>query len=115
MAVFPSDATTADALLNNADLAMYRAKTEGAQGPCYYDAELDEAIRDRRELAADLRQAIQRDELEVYYQVQTKTTTGEVTGYEALLRWTHPARGAVPPSVFIPIAEENGVILALGE
>jgi predicted signal transduction protein with EAL and GGDEF domain len=115
VSVFPSDATTAEALLNNADLAMYRAKTDNAPGPCRYDAELDEAVRGRRELASDLRRAIQKNELEVYYQVQAKTTTGAVTGYEALLRWKHPGRGPIPPAVFIPIAEENGLILALGE
>jgi diguanylate cyclase (GGDEF)-like protein len=115
VATFPSDGRTADALVNNADLAMYRAKTEGSLAPCYYDGKLDQAIRDRRELASDLRQAIQKNELEVHYQVQTRAATGEVTGYEALLRWTHPKRGSVGPSIFIPIAEENGLILALGE
>jgi EAL domain-containing protein (putative c-di-GMP-specific phosphodiesterase class I) len=94
---------------------MYRAKTENALLPCFYDPELDQAVRDRRELAADLAHAIERNELDVHYQVQTKATSGEVTGYEALLRWTHPTRGSVPPSIFIPVAEENGLILALGE
>ena len=102
-------------LANNADLAMYRAKSEHAPGPCYYEPELDEAIRNRRELAAELRRAVERNELEVHYQVQTKTATGEITGCEALLRWTHPQRGVIPPSVFVPIAEENGLILMLGE
>ena len=115
VAVFPKDAEDAETLANNADLAMYRAKSENAPGPCYYEPELDEAIRDRRELAADLRRAVERDELEVHYQVQTKAATGEVTGYEALLRWTHPRRGAISPSLFVPIAEENGLILMLGE
>lgn len=115
VAVYPSDAKTTEALVNNADLAMYRAKTEGSLAPCYYDAKLDEAIRDRRELASELRQAIQKSELDVHYQVQKKAATGEVTGYEALLRWTHPKHGSIPPSVFIPIAEDNGLILALGE
>ena len=115
VAVYPSDAQTAETLVNNADLAMYRAKAEGSIEPRYYDAKLDEAIRDRRELASDLRQAIQNDELDVHYQVQSKTATGEITGYEALLRWTHPKHGSIPPSMFIPIAEENGLILALGE
>jgi diguanylate cyclase len=115
VAAFPRDAGDADALASNADLAMHRAKTDGAQGPCYYNPELDEAIRARRELANDLRQAMESEELQVYYQVQTNAATGAVTGYEALLRWTHPKRGAIGPSVFIPIAEENGLILALGE
>jgi diguanylate cyclase len=115
VATFPSDGSTAEALINNADLAMYRAKREGSLGPCYYDPELDQQVRDLRELAADLRQALQKNELEVYYQVQTKAATGEVAGYEALARWTHPKRGPIAPSVFIPIAENNGLILALGE
>ena len=115
VAVFPDDAATAEMLANNADLAMYRAKADAATMPCYYDWQLDEAIRDQRELAADLRGAIDRDELDVHYQVQTSVTTGEVMGYEALLRWTHPVRGAIPPTTFIPLAEANGFILALGE
>jgi EAL domain-containing protein (putative c-di-GMP-specific phosphodiesterase class I) len=84
-------------------------------GPCYYDAELDEAVRARRELTHDLRQAMEREELQVHYQVQTNAATGVVTGYEALLRWTHPKHGPIPPATFIPIAEENGLILSLGE
>ena len=115
VAIFPHDAADADVLANNADLAMYRAKSEGAPAPCYYDSELDNVIRERREIAADLRRAIDRNELEVHYQVQASIATGEVTGYEALLRWTHPTRGSIPPSTFIPIAEENGFILQLGE
>jgi diguanylate cyclase (GGDEF)-like protein len=115
VAVYPRDAHDSEMLANNADLAMYRAKSESAPGPCYYDAELDQAVRDRRELAGDLRQAVDRNELEVHYQVQTKAATGEVTGYEALLRWTHPKYGEIPPSAFIPIAEENGLILQVGE
>lgn len=115
VAIYPQDAPNAHVLTNNADLAMYRAKSEGAVAPCYYDAELDEAIRDRRELASDLRAAIENNLLQVHYQVQASVTTHEVTGYEALARWTHPVRGPIPPDVFIPIAEENGLILALGE
>lgn len=115
VAVFPDNAASAEMLVNNADLAMYRAKADAALAPCYYDWQLDEAIRDQRELASDLRGAIDRDELDVHYQVQTSVTTGEVTGYEALLRWTHPVRGPIPPADFIPLAEANGVILALGE
>lgn len=115
VAIFPDDAASTEALANNADLAMYRAKAEAAAAPCHYDSALDEAIRDQRELAADLRGAIDRNELDVHYQVQTSVTTGAVTGYEALLRWTHPMRGAIPPTVFIPLAEANGFILALGE
>lgn len=115
VAVYPDDAADAEALANNADLAMYRAKSGGSLAPCFYDAPLDEAIRERRELANDLRHAIENDGLALHYQVQTSVVTGEVTGYEALLRWTHPKRGAISPAVFIPLAEENGLILAIGE
>ena len=94
---------------------MYRAKNLRSTGPCFYDAVHDEAVRDRRELANELRSAIDRDELEIHYQVQASVVTGAVTGYEALLRWTHPERGPVPPETFIAIAEENGLILSLGE
>ncbi|WEK43328.1 MAG: EAL domain-containing protein [Candidatus Sphingomonas colombiensis] len=115
IATYPTDATDAETLSNNADLAMYRAKTSGAPAPCFYDAPLDEAIRDRRELANDLRIAIEGNHLAVHYQPQASIATHAVTGYEALVRWTHPTRGAISPMVFIPIAEENGLILALGE
>jgi diguanylate cyclase (GGDEF)-like protein len=115
VAVYPHDAADPETLANNADLAMYRAKNKGSPAPCYYDSGLDETIRERRELANDLRMAIERNELEMHYQLQASVVTREITGYEALLRWTHPERGAVPPAVFIPIAEENGLILALGE
>ncbi|HSI18582.1 MAG TPA: EAL domain-containing protein [Sphingomonas sp.] len=115
VATYPHDASDAETLTNNADLAMFRAKNQGMVAPCFYDAPLDEAIRDRRELANDLRIAIDENRLEVHYQVQTSVTTNEVTGYEALVRWTHPERGAISPTAFIPIAEENGLILMLGE
>jgi EAL domain-containing protein (putative c-di-GMP-specific phosphodiesterase class I) len=94
---------------------MYRAKSAGSPAPCHYAPELDESIRERRELANDLRLAIDRNELEMHYQLQASVVTREITGYEALLRWTHPTRGPIPPAMFIPIAEENGLILALGE
>jgi predicted signal transduction protein with EAL and GGDEF domain len=115
IAAYPDDARDPETLMNNADLAMYRAKSTGGVAPCFYEATLDEAIRDRRELANDLRAAIENERLEVHYQVQTSVTTQQVTGYEALVRWTHPTRGAISPTLFVPIAEENGLILALGE
>lgn len=115
VAIYPQDATTADMLSNNADLAMYRAKGSSIFGPCYFDPEQDDAVRERRELANDLRHAIDANQLDVHYQVQASVVTGEVTGYEALLRWQHPERGDVPPEIFIAIAEENGLILSLGE
>lgn len=115
VATFPHDAGTGEQLLNNADLAMFRAKCAGSITPCHYDGDLDQATRAKRELANDLRQAIVDESLEVHYQVQAKVGCGQITGYEALLRWTHPVRGPIPPSTFISIAEENGLILPLGE
>jgi diguanylate cyclase (GGDEF)-like protein len=115
VAVYPRDAQTAETLASNAELALHRGRRDGASGPCYYDAALDQSVRDRRELMADLAGAIERNELDIDYQVQARASTGEITGFEALLRWKHPKRGLVPPSVFIPLAEENGLILELGE
>jgi len=115
IAVFPKDADNAEELTNNADLAMYRAKREKSVTPHFYDALLDEAIRERRELANDLRHAVDNQLLELHYQVQASVATREVTGYEALLRWRHPRQGNISPSDFIPIAEEHGLISRLGE
>jgi diguanylate cyclase (GGDEF)-like protein len=115
VAVYPRDAQTAEMLANNAELALSRGRTNNTPGPCYYDAALDQSVRDRRQLAADLAGAIDRNEFDVHYQAQARASTGEITGFEALLRWNHPKRGLVPPSVFIPLAEENGLILEVGE
>jgi diguanylate cyclase len=114
-AFYPADGDNSHDLVNNADLAMYRAKSDITRSICFYDASMDEAVRNRKELMANLRQAIELEQFEVFYQVQTSVSTGAVRGYEALLRWKHPERGYVPPSEFIPIAEESGMILAIGE
>lgn len=113
VAVAPGDGLDADTLLANADLAMYRAKSLRSIEPCFYEAVMDQAVRDRRDLANDLRAAIGTPAFELHYQVQAATDTGEITGYEALCRWTHPTRGAVPPSLFIPLSEETGHIIPL--
>lgn len=119
VAVYPDDADGREPLMNNADLALYRAKAQprinGHEAVCYYEARMDEAARDRRALAKDLWQAIARDELRVHYQVQRSVTSQAITGYEALLRWQHPQRGFVSPADFIPVAEECGAILEIGE
>lgn len=115
VAVYPRDGEDRDTLVRNADLAMYRAKSDPLLNICFYNAQLGEAVRERRQLANDLRHAIENDELALHYQVQTAIGTGEVRGYEALLRWTHPVRGAIPPVDFIPLAEANGLILSLGD
>lgn len=115
VALFPDDAADRESLINGADLAMYRAKSNPLQRVCFYEAGMDERVRERRTLAADLRDAISRNQLTLHYQVQTIVSTGRIRGYEALLRWTHPKRGQIPPGEFIPLAEENGLILAIGE
>lgn len=115
IALFPEQSQSARDLLGNADTALYRAKSDGRGSFRFFDTEMDSVVRDRRALAQDLRRALADDELEIYYQPQVSVTTGEVTGFEALARWRHPQRGQVPPSVFIAVAEENGLVLALGE
>ena len=115
IAIYPTDAATRESLLNNADLAMYRAKGSVTEHICYYEPGMDESARHRRQLANDLRQALVRDELSVLYQPQRLLKTNEISGYEALMRWHHPRLGAVSPSEFIPIAEETGEIVRLGE
>ena len=115
IAVYPDDADDTTALMNNADLAMYRAKGSLAQRICFYESSMDEAVRERRRTATQLRDALHQEQFEVHYQVQCSIATGEATGYEALLRWRHPDRGFVSPAEFIPLAEESGLILSIGE
>ncbi|NLS00962.1 EAL domain-containing protein [Rhizobium sp. P38BS-XIX] len=115
VAIYPDDGNDQERLISNADLAMYRAKADVARAVCFYESKMDEAARARHTLAQDLRRAVELDQLDLHYQVQTSVQTGEVCGYEVLLRWNHPERGPVPPSDFIPIAEESGTILVIGE
>ncbi|ODN72208.1 bifunctional diguanylate cyclase/phosphodiesterase [Methylobrevis pamukkalensis] len=115
VAVYPEDAVGRDQLVNNADLAMYRAKATIGRFVCFYEARMDEAARHRRALARDLWKAIELGQFGLFYQIQKSVGTGETTGYEVLLRWRHPERGMVSPAEFIPIAEECGAIVPLGE
>lgn len=115
VAIWPDDASNKENLINNADLAMYRAKGDPMCNVCFYEAGMDEKIKARRTLAADLRQSLAGNQLSLQYQVQTSIATGEIRGYEALLRWEHPRLGSISPTEFIPIAEESGLILPIGE
>ena len=115
VARYPQDAGDQGTLVSNADLAMYRAKTDPTRHVCHYEPSMDEAVRARRALAGELRDAIAGNQLAVYYQPQNSVSTGEITGFEALVRWTHPLKGPIAPSDFIPLAEETGSIMELGE
>ena len=113
VALFPLHGSNRKELLANADLAMYRGKSEIDRSICVFDAGMDQFIRDRRALALELRRAIQHDELSLALQPQFETGTGLLAGFEALLRWHSPKRGNVSPAEFISVAEENGLIIEI--
>ena len=115
IAICPDDADNREALLNHADTALYRAKMEGRSTYRFFEARMAAEVHDRRVLEHDLRQAVVRGEFNLVYQPQGDIQTGNVVGFEALLRWNHKTRGSISPAVFIPIAEETGAILGIGE
>ncbi|WP_018873306.1 bifunctional diguanylate cyclase/phosphodiesterase [Thioalkalivibrio sp. ALJ16] len=114
IALFPDHATTAGELITQADAAMYEAKDAGRNTFRFYTRALTDAANQRLEIENRLRRAIANRELEVFYQPQLETNTGRITGVEALVRWRDPERGLIPPAVFIPVAEETGLIATLG-
>ena len=105
---------SADALIKCADLAMYCAKADGRGGWAFFEAAMDAHLQARRRLEVDLRGALAGNQLEVFYQPLIETASGEVSGFEALVRWRHPERGMVSPADFIPVAEEIGIIGEIG-
>jgi diguanylate cyclase (GGDEF)-like protein/PAS domain S-box-containing protein len=115
IALAPSDGDSADALLRNADMALYRAKAEGRGSAHFFEPEMDRRIQARRVLELDLRKAFANGEFELFYQPLVSLDTDTISGFEALLRWRHPERGMIAPAEFIPLAEEIGLIVQLGE
>jgi len=115
IAVYPNDAEEADTLMRNAAIAMYRTKEQGGDSYQLYTPAMNAAVADPLALESDLRRALEREELVVYYQPQVSIANGQIVGVEALVRWQHPERGLVLPADFIPLAEETGLIISLGE
>ncbi|HUQ75038.1 MAG TPA: PAS domain S-box protein [Burkholderiales bacterium] len=113
--VFPDDGSDAESLIRNADAAMYHAKELGRANYQFFTEQMNQAASRRLALETDLRRALGKDELRVHYQRIVDAKSGKLRGHEALVRWQHPERGLVPPSEFIQIAEESGLILRIGE
>lgn len=112
---YPVDGTNTETLMRHADIAMYRAKEEGRNNYQFYHASMNARSFERLAMEASMRHALQRDEFELYYQPRFAMPEGRIVGAEALIRWSHPELGMVSPGLFIPLAEETGLILPIGE
>jgi diguanylate cyclase (GGDEF)-like protein/PAS domain S-box-containing protein len=114
LSVYPDDAPDAETLIKNADIAMYQAKENGRQSYQFFKPAMNVRAVERQSIEESLRRALERDEFALHYQPKVNLSTMEITGAEALIRWTHPIRGSVPPLQFIPVAEDCGMILQIG-
>src|SRR5690606_22672997 len=115
ISLFPYDGREGGTLLNNADTALYRAKKLGRSLYQFYNSDMQKQNSNVMQLEIDLRKAIENQELEIYFQPQLDLATNMVSSFEALVRWNHPTLGLVSPASFIPIAEDTGLILPIGE
>ncbi|HEY9050894.1 MAG TPA: EAL domain-containing protein, partial [Gammaproteobacteria bacterium] len=115
IAIYPEDGINSELLLKNADAAMYHAKAQGRNNFQYYNASMNEASVQQLILENNLRKALENNELCLHYQPQVSVATGQLVGMEALIRWKHSEKGFISPSVFIPVAEETGLIMEIGE
>jgi diguanylate cyclase (GGDEF)-like protein/PAS domain S-box-containing protein len=115
IALAPEHGGGSDSLLKMADLALYRAKSAGRNGYCFFAPEMSESASARQEIEGDLRRAIQQDELELHYQPIVDAKTRKICSVEALARWRHPTKGLISPDLFIPLAEETGLIMQIGD
>ncbi len=115
IAVGPTDGLSPDQLLRNADLALYRAKADGRGTFRFFEPEMDALMQERRAMECDLRKALAAGEFELYYQPVVNLQSNRISGFEALMRWRHPDKGLISPATFIPLAEEIGFIVPLGD
>jgi diguanylate cyclase (GGDEF)-like protein len=115
IAMGPGDGLNPDLLMRNADLALYQAKEDGRGAFRFFQPEMDAQMQERRSMEVDMRKALAANQFELHYQPIVNLATNEISAFEALLRWRHPERGLIPPGTFIPLAEEIGFILPLGE